>query len=1626
VCKREITHLEALEMKDKIRKKLVWDDHGVSEIIADILILAMTVVLFAVIFAFVWSLPAPDEAVYADFDSSVRMNEVGGARVNLTHISGEDIQGFYTSMYLIKNKGQAGQDYRQLKVNGPAGEDLDNPLGYGISGDDVWSTSEKWTYYHSSISSSDDLEIMIVDDKTQSLVFGAKLLGTGINDAPIIMERSYSPEPGTNASTITIVAHVRDPDGWDDISASGSVKVNVSAINSTITYLTLNEVSHTEVSGIFSNSILVDRGQGEYTLTIIAEDTSGTIDRRRINVEIGETASNAPQILERWAIPEVGINGSDITIYARVEDRDGYDNLDWVSIDVGSLVNQNGSSYVVNMSDPEGDGIFVYTASIDVLRGDSYRVNFTAVDITDLQSRAHLNITVNRFNPVIARTWSNPTSGKDEEFMTIYAEVSDPDGYSDISEVLVDLSNLDTSLGWVNMTDPELDGIFEVNLTINVTSGGNKTVTFLARDQTGNDVTATMKVFIATLNAPVILERWTDPALLDNNTQTVIFARVIDPDGYDDIDTVSVNISSINQTYNGSAAWFNMVDYERDGNFVNITWSNQEAGSYVIEFRATDKGGNVANATLNVTLLAFRPRFLNVWTNPTIGRNGTDIEIFANVMDPNGYLNIANVTVDIVALNQSMDQGTPYWVDMTDYNMNGTFNYTAPINVNQTGLYSLNFTVMDVDGNTATINHLLLITSHKPTIIQAWNNPDPAINSTNVVILAWVWDDDGYEDIKSVRANVTALNDSGENIWIELMDTDNDGIYQNYTEVNVTFAGEYWVNITVNDTTGNEYIKSLNVTVALTAGSVGEDMVFIGDITPNAVDSLGDLYFTAIAKNGTGENKKIHSVEFKPQWKSSYYSMDRIFEWFFRYPGTIPAFGTTASNIEQIIYFRARNETGSVIAWHNVTLLILYDKSGGKVNEGTALEQNVAWISNDQGFVITNNKTSNDMIQIFDASDQTEYEKIWIKIGSNMITNTEKANIFQLRSQSTGDVVAQFSSPNYEFVYDGVLAGYWFFVLDINTTDIYNWMRSESQIPTLGDGTKSEYFDVYMKIKDTTDDFFSTNSWILVHGGTQGFSAELIAYYDPGYVPGDLPGPNVNGDDFPDDLQRADGETVDPQDDYVFDSIEIVYFRVIMETFNNPPPADFNQFEMIDFKGNRRISSAEGSGPVGSISRNVMFPNEDYMFAVNLLKADKDPWIPGSSAYTCMIKVMSDTNEEYAIVASNVEVSAPTSVMDIVSGRDNVGTGTNIPRYYGDFYENQGGAVWEIEAYAYYDGLTGNKDPFGIIYGAEFEDLDNDDDKDILVVIEGGKNIPDTNPKVVMFDNDGSWTRTDIFSTSGTFLYAVTAGDLDGDGDLDIVTTDDSGTTYLIENEGAAEFSTIPVEVATGSLSINWDHAIAIGDLDGDFDPGQYDDWGDVVLGSDAGLEIISYDGAAWSSTIIDSTEVYSSVDIADYDGDGDLDIVASATAQGDIYLFEHDGTGDMTFTRTLIVDFSGNELAEVAFGDLDGTDDLDIVVARGTEITSYDRFGNPINSDNDFNPSGLTGDIVSLQVGNVDGAIQDDVVIATNDGFVYHYRNLGKATEWLRFEVDDLATRVGGSTKFYSIAIGDANLGGA
>jgi hypothetical protein len=1614
-------------MKERLRKKIVWDEHGISEILADILILAMTVVLFAIIFAFVYTLPSPNEATYADFDTNIDLYDPTGATINVTHSSGEDLYRGDTDIYLFLNQNQI---VRRLFT-----QDVD----YGLTGDSTWSPSETWTYYFSGVTASDDLEIKIVDTRAQTLIYAAKLLGAGVNDAPIIMERWYSPKPAVNASTLTIYANVMDRDGFDDISSPGAVSVNVSALNRSLPSVDLTAISNTENIGLFKGDVVIDKGEGSYTVTIIAEDSSGRIDRRRMEINVAYTGLNAPRIGPRQTIPMVGVNGTDITVVARVDDLDGYDNIDYVTVDIGPLENPNGTPNIVYMSDPEEDGEFEYSTVTYVPRGgDFYRLNFTAMDITGLSDQAHLNVSVKKFNPVISRMWTVPTTGKDDESMTVFAEVSDWDGYSDIKEVLVNLTALNPTLGWDTMLDPEQDGIFEYSLIINVTTGGNKTVLFLARDMTGNQVTANMKVFVSTLNAPVILNRWTDPNFPENNSQLKIFARVIDPDGYDDIGSVWVNISAINRTYNGSAAWVVMIDPNQDGNYFNISWVDQEAGTYMLEFMAMDKGGNIAYATLNLTILPYRPRFLNVWTNPTIGRNGSYIQIFANVMDPNGYNDIANVTVDIVHLNQSLNQSIPIWMEMIDFNRNGTFLNITKINVNESGLYSINFTAMDQSGNIATINHQLIVTSYKPTVIQAWYVPAPVLNGTNVTIYAWVWDDDGIEDITSVMLNVSAL--SKTLTWVNMTDPDGNGIYENVTFIDgINKTGTYEVTIFAFDSIGNSDNTTLDVEISIIAVGEEQGATIFGLVIPNGVTGGGTVYINALAINGTSPDDKIIKVTFqlingpKLVWPPESQpgveiEMTSFYESLFRDPNYNDGRkAPIATQYNDVVYirFRAYNSTTVSpeykIAEETLTLLVIWDKSGGKVTEGTALEQNVAWISGDQGYVITNNKSTPDPHQIFDTS-KAEDELVWIKIGSNVITNTEKANIFRLHSRTIDEDVEPYSSLQFE--YDGVLAGYWFFVLNFSAKELYNgWMADN--------GLTSEYFDVYMKIKDSTDDFFATNSWIVVHGGTMEFYAEVHAYYHPTYVPGSSSwDPSVPL--FPSGLLKADADTpLDNDDDHIFNSTERVYLRIVVVTPDDTyPTVDANQVELVDFIGNRPISNVPGTGPISIPERYNPFGAYDYWLVIDLLRADKDPWVIGESAYTIFIRDFYDSDEQFDFMSTHLLIHSPSSILDVVSGMPSQAS-TTRDNYVGFYYENIG--IFDKDPYEIIPG--GASDDVEAVWSVAFADLDNDEKKDVVAACQAGY--------LYLYQNNGFWTRQVLDTITGEAFTNVYAGDIDDDGDEDIVAGDSVGNVYYYENDGSWGGS--PDQTITGGFgsigdttkneahSDIGDHALALIDIDNDYNL-------DLVIGAANGLYYSLYNPATkqfGTATQIFAKGVYC-VAVGDIDQDGWNDIAFSDNENKHIWVELNDASTPTYFDdpAVQVVNNYGTE-ASIAVGNLDGSDWLEVVVGRGTlRVYTYNIVSKIWELASD-QPSGYTlsdhGEITSIVVDNVDGAIEDDIMVATagdlpsgDGGFIFYFRNMGQGSEYLLMQphVENLKQNIGVTQEICTITLGDADEG--
>ncbi|MEC7280042.1 MAG: FG-GAP-like repeat-containing protein, partial [Candidatus Thermoplasmatota archaeon] len=223
-------------------------------------------------------------------------------------------------------------------------------------------------------------------------------------------------------------------------------------------------------------------------------------------------------------------------------------------------------------------------------------------------------------------------------------------------------------------------------------------------------------------------------------------------------------------------------------------------------------------------------------------------------------------------------------------------------------------------------------------------------------------------------------------------------------------------------------------------------------------------------------------------------------------------------------------------------------------------------------------------------------------------------------------------------------------------------------------------------------------------------------------------------------------------------------------------------------------------------------------------------------------------------------------------------------------------------------------------------DMDGDGDLDVVATSLDDKTVS-------WYENDGaddpSWTAADI-DTNSDGAFGVYVDDMDDDGDLDIVigsAFDDTIAWY--ENDGAADPSWTKSAIDT---SADGARNLHVGDMDGDGDL-------DIVAAS-AGDDTIAWyenDGAAnpsWTKSVIDSSlDAALSVYPADLDGDGDLDIVSASAFDHTIAWYQNNGAADPSWSGTDITT-SATGARDVFVGDMDGDGDLDIVSASVDDDT--------------------------------------------------------------------------------------------
>jgi hypothetical protein len=210
----------------------------------------------------------------------------------------------------------------------------------------------------------------------------------------------------------------------------------------------------------------------------------------------------------------------------------------------------------------------------------------------------------------------------------------------------------------------------------------------------------------------------------------------------------------------------------------------------------------------------------------------------------------------------------------------------------------------------------------------------------------------------------------------------------------------------------------------------------------------------------------------------------------------------------------------------------------------------------------------------------------------------------------------------------------------------------------------------------------------------------------------------------------------------------------------------------------------------------------------------------------------------------------------------------------------------------------------------EMADLDGDGDLDILVAMEFSKNL--------LLLNRGNGTFEDASDRLPAPVHDsedIALGDFDADGDIDaVVVAEDDRIDLYYRNDGRGHFTSAKLPVAEVT------NGVAKGDVDGDGDE-------DLITGN-AGPNALwrNHDGTFVLSadSVPAKTSVSQDVQLADIDGDGDLDLVEAN--EGDNRILINDGSGQFTERADVFADTVGRESRQAALGDVDNDGDLDVV----------------------------------------------------------------------------------------------------
>ncbi len=278
--------------------------------------------------------------------------------------------------------------------------------------------------------------------------------------------------------------------------------------------------------------------------------------------------------------------------------------------------------------------------------------------------------------------------------------------------------------------------------------------------------------------------------------------------------------------------------------------------------------------------------------------------------------------------------------------------------------------------------------------------------------------------------------------------------------------------------------------------------------------------------------------------------------------------------------------------------------------------------------------------------------------------------------------------------------------------------------------------------------------------------------------------------------------------------------------------------------------------------------------------------------------------------------------------------------------------------------------------------------------------------RVIQEGGNAPRANTASLATDGA-ASAVAAGDLDGDGDIDLVFGTTTGKAQVFLNDGTGAFTQVGSNSANSEIA-----ALALADMDGDGDldivcvdrgtaPYQLEIWVNVGGGSFKNDVSYSLGGKALALSLKDVHE----------DANGDIDVVVSTEAD-QFEVWTNSGAGVLTLgTAYAVNDASAPNGIVLSDVDQDGDNDV-MLVTQGKKLEKWLNNGSGVFAYSASNTLNQPGKCITA--GNFNGASGEDMLVGETVHRFETFVNNGTGT----FTQDQRSTTPPGDV--YAVALFD------